>query len=69
LLKVIATGEALRVDFVDLFGAGGPGREPAALGDHLDAADRGTIARRLVEDAFDLFAGEFAGAELFRSAI
>src|ERR1700674_5385376 len=53
LLKVIATGEALRVDFVDLFGAGGPGREPAALGDHLDAADRGTVARRLVEDAFN----------------
>src|SRR5262245_7203840 len=37
--------EALRVDLVDVFRAGGPGREPAAGGHHLQAADRGVVAR------------------------
>ena len=37
--------EALRVDLVDVLGAGGPRREPAAGGDDLQAADRRRCCR------------------------
>src|SRR6185312_13361761 len=50
--------EALGVDLVDRLGAGGAGGEPAAFADHLDAADGGTVAGRLVQHLHDLLAGE-----------
>src|ERR1700733_8061261 len=36
--------EALRIDLVDVFGAGGPGREPAVFGHDLQSANRSLIA-------------------------
>src|SRR4029079_1685042 len=66
-LQVVGAGEALGVDLVDVLGARRPRRVPAALGDHLDAADRRAVARRLVEHALDLLAGELARAELVGS--
>src|SRR5260221_2499854 len=36
--------EALRVDLVEVLGAGGTGREPAASRDHLQASDRRVVA-------------------------
>ena len=51
LLQVIRAREALAVDLVDVLGARRPRREPAALRDHLDAADRRAVARRLVDHA------------------
>ena len=36
--------EALRVDLVDVFGPGGPGREPAAFRDDFQSADGSLIA-------------------------
>src|SRR6185436_2016939 len=42
-LQVVGADEALGVDLVDVFGARRPRRIPAALRDHLDAADRGAV--------------------------
>src|ERR1700748_1397693 len=53
-LQVLSAAEALGVDLVDVLGARGPRRVPAALGADLDAADRGAIARRVGDDALDL---------------
>ncbi len=50
--------EALGVDFVDVFGAGGAGGEPAVFRRNLEAADRGVVAGRFREDRCDGFAGE-----------
>ena len=44
-VQVRLVDEALRVDLVDVLGARRPGREPAASGHDLQAADRGAIAR------------------------
>ena len=44
-LEVGGSLEALGIDFVDVFGAGGPGGEPAVGGDHLQAADGSVVAR------------------------
>ena len=44
--EVIGTAEALGVDLVDVLGPRRAGREPAVLGDDLDAADRRAVARR-----------------------
>src|SRR5262245_12441517 len=49
--------EALRVDLVDVFRAGRPGREPATGGHDLQAADRGVIARGTGQLGQDRFAG------------
>ena len=47
LLQVILALEALRVELVDVLGAGRAGREPAAVGRDLHAADGRVVARRL----------------------
>ena len=44
-VEVGLVAEALGVDLVDVFGAGGPGGEPAVRGDDLQPADRGVVAR------------------------
>src|SRR5574340_1432615 len=54
------------VDFIDILGAGGSRREPSALGNHLEAADRRAVARRLGQDGLDRFAGQFGGPDLLR---
>src|SRR4051812_29092363 len=53
--------EALGVDFVDVLGAGGSGREPAVFGRDLEAADAGTVAGRLRELAGDGLARQLRG--------
>ena len=50
-LEVVLAPEALGVDLVDVLGAGRARREPAALGDDLEAADLGVVARRRVSTA------------------
>ena len=40
--------EALRVDLVDVFGAGGPRREPAVFRHNFQSADGSLIARVLI---------------------
>jgi hypothetical protein len=45
LLEMRLASEALGVDLVDFLGAGWTHREPAALGRHLQPADRRVIAR------------------------
>jgi len=44
LLQMRFAAKAFRIDLVDVFGAGGPRREPAIVGDHLDAAERLAVA-------------------------
>ena len=48
-LQVILAAETLGVDLVDVLGARRPRGEPAAPRDHLDAADRRAVARRVGE--------------------
>ena len=50
--------ETLGVDLVDVLGAGGPGREPAACGDDLQAADRRVVARGAGQLGGDRLAGQ-----------
>ena len=64
--QVLAAAEAFGVDLVDVFGAGRPRGEPAALRDHLDAADRIAVARRIGQDPLDLLAGQFASPNVLR---
>src|SRR6185503_424815 len=45
-LQVVPPDIALGVELVDLLGSGWAGREPSLLRDHLEAADRGPVARR-----------------------
>ena len=61
---MILTTEALRIDLVDVFGPRWPRGEPGTLGDDLEAADGRVIPRRVVEHAFDRFAGEAGMAKL-----
>ncbi len=51
--------EAFRVDLVNVFRAGGSGREPPAGGYNLQAADRGVVARGVGQLGRDWFAGQF----------
>src|SRR5690348_5122760 len=48
-VEVLPVAKALRVDLVDVLGSRWPCREPAVFRDDLDAADRRTVAGRLVE--------------------
>src|SRR3989338_6794818 len=65
-LQVRRIAKALGVDLVDVFGARRPRSEPATLADHLDAANRRAIARRLVEHLGNGITGQFAAADLRR---
>src|SRR6266853_2931942 len=62
--QMILTTEGLRIDLVDIFGPRRTRGEPSTLGNHLEPTDRSVIARRAVEHALDLFAGEFGVAKL-----
>ena len=62
--QMILVTEALRIEFVDVFGSRRTRGEPSTLGDHLQTADGSVIARRAIEHALNLFAGEFAVAKL-----
>ena len=60
-LQVVRTAEALRVDFVNIFRAGRACREPAVVGDDLEAADGGPVARRRRQLGDDGIPGSNAG--------
>src|SRR5690606_2156830 len=57
-LQVVAAFEAFAVDLVDVLGARRPRGEPAVVGNHLDAADRGVVAGGLVQYLPDRRPGE-----------
>ncbi len=61
---MVCAFEAFGVDFVDVFGAGGAGGEPAVFGGYLEAADWGVVARGFGEDGGDGFAGEIFRCDL-----
>src|SRR5262245_5950734 len=65
-LEVALTSEALRVDLVDVLGAGRPGREPSAGGDHLEAADGCVVAGGAGELGGDRLAGQGRGLDVLR---
>src|SRR5690606_12419854 len=58
-VQVVLAAEALRVDLVDVLGAGRARREPAVLGDDLETADRAARGR-LRQAREDGLAGEAA---------
>ena len=58
LFEVVFAFEGFGVDFVDVFGAGGAGGEPAVFGGDFEAADGGVVAGGFGEDGGDGFAGE-----------
>ena len=51
LPQMLPALETLRIDLVDVFGAGRPRGKPAVLGDHLDAAERLAVAGAAVSVA------------------
>src|SRR5260370_15728462 len=63
LPQMTIAAEAVGVDLVDILGARGPRREPAAAGNHLDPAEALAVAGRGDERAEDRLAGELGGAE------
>src|SRR5471030_2133124 len=63
---MVVSAETLRVDLVDVLGAGGTRGEPTAGRDHLDAADRRIVARCAVDDALDFLSAELRDAQLRR---
>src|SRR3546814_15454128 len=65
-LQVVAALEAFAVDLVDVLGARRTRGEPAAVGNHLDAADRRVVAGRLVPHFADRGAREIVGRQLPR---
>ena len=50
--------KALRINFVDVLGAGGPGCEPASISYDLQPADRGAVTWGGGQFGSDLLAGE-----------
>ena len=50
--------EALRIDLIDVLGAGRPGREPAIIGHDLQPADRGAVTWGGSQFGCDRLAGE-----------
>ncbi len=59
LFQVVGAAKTFGVNLVDIFGAGRTGGEPAAFGDHFDAADRIAIARRGGQNVLNFFARQF----------
>ncbi len=56
--QVVGAVEAFGVDFVDVFGAGGAGGEPAIFCGDLQPADGRVVAGGFGKDGGDGFAGE-----------
>src|SRR5260370_4377422 len=63
LPQMTIAAEAVGVDLVDILGARGPRREPAAVGNHLDPAEALAVAGCGDEGGEDRLAGELGGAE------
>jgi len=61
---MIRSPETLRINLVDILGAGRTGREPSAFGYHFQSADGSTVARRYSEDSLDFFACQLAELDL-----
>src|SRR5512146_1976240 len=59
--EVALAAEALGINLVQALRSRRPGREPAAGGDDLQAADGGAVARRTRQLARDGLAGECGG--------
>src|SRR5437016_2593143 len=57
-VEVAMIPEALRIDLVNVLGAGWPGREPAVVGDHLEAADRCVVTRGTSQLSSNRLAGK-----------
>ena len=57
--------EALRVDFIDVFGSGGACCEPSALGYDFYSADGSIVARRMGKDGFYLLVCQFGQRDWF----
>src|SRR6516225_1088103 len=62
--QMLPAGEALGVQLVDVFRAGGPCCEPAVRGDHLETADGSPVAGRIHEHGADRIAGKLRGADV-----
>src|SRR6185312_12985105 len=65
-MQMILVLETLRVYLVDVFGARGSCGKPAAGRNDLDTADGRLIARRVVQYAVDLLAGQLGALHLLR---
>src|SRR5262245_10823719 len=65
-IEMRLTLEALRVDLVDVFGAGWPRREPSARGHDLQTADSGVVARSSRQLGGDWLAREHPFLDVFR---
>jgi hypothetical protein len=61
---VTGVPEALGVDLVVVLCAAAAGGEPAALGGHLQAADRGVVAGRAGELGGDRLTRQLAGGDI-----
>src|SRR5579862_5866432 len=62
--QVRLVAKALRIDLVDVLGAGGARGEPAVLRGDLETADRRIVSRRLGEHLLDRVAGQGGRADL-----
>src|SRR5262249_20785296 len=62
--QVLGAAEALGVELVDVLGARRARREPAAVGDDLDAADRIAAAGRRGQDSAHRLPGELADIDV-----
>src|SRR5271170_4630140 len=65
-MQVIGAAKALRINLVNLFGARRTRREPSALRDDLDAADRRVVSGRNRQRLDDFLARELAIGQLIR---
>ena len=66
LLQVIGALEGLRVDLVDVLGAGRAGGEPGVLRDHLQPADGRSVAGRLGQLGGDGLPGQLGCGDVRR---
>src|ERR1019366_7022025 len=64
--QMVSAGEALRVELVDVFGAGGTGGEPSARGGHFQSAKSSAVAGRGGQHGKDGIAGQLVGGDLVR---
>src|SRR5215471_11518494 len=63
--EVVRAAEGFRVELVHVLGAGRAGGEPSRLGDHLEAANRRSVAGGRGQRRDDLLARELGGRYLF----
>ena len=63
-MEVVFAQKTFGVDFVDVFGSGGPGGEPAVCCHHFKSADGLAVGGSGSEHRFDFFASQFGGLNL-----